>query len=183
MKVKCGKCQTVLSFDETKVQQDSAIVNCPKCGQKNRVAIPKEEVVAAQVVENAAPVTTAQQSVSKRDYSKLNEHYQKVFSKFDGVIADAKNNGKLPKVSSFHSWNWAAFLLGIFWCFAKYQWKALLWILLIALISPVAYFLPLIAIWIVSGMQADLWEYYRYKTGNVMIFPTKKIMTTLVEAA
>jgi hypothetical protein len=43
MKVKCGKCQTGLEFDESKVKSPQVVVSCPKCKTKNKVIIKNQK--------------------------------------------------------------------------------------------------------------------------------------------
>ena len=52
MKVRCGKCKTVLEYQAEKLNQNNPLLKCPKCNTINKVELP----ASYQVNKNTPPV-------------------------------------------------------------------------------------------------------------------------------
>ena len=81
MEINCPSCKSILRLDETKYNEDSILIQCPKCSQKIKVELPTKvyDVQAIEVVEAIQEPTEAETQevaddlVDKQEVKKLHQ--------------------------------------------------------------------------------------------------------------
>lgn len=123
-------------------------------------------------------LTQSQDSTSLKSTSETpNQHYMKVYAKFDALINEYQSTKKTPSLKQYWSWNWAAFLLGVFWSLYKKLWGwVMIWIFLMILALPAGLFPIFPVLHFAQSLWADFYMYHRYKTGHTVFFRSPKKM-------
>lgn len=132
-----------------------------------------------EILESQPKMEESAKFTQKDQYASLNDHQKKAFIKFDQIIKNAKETGKMPGNTALWYWNWAAFFFGPFWFIAKGRFVDLIVYIIIIIIGIVTggAFLPVAGIYCFGfAFWGDFLEYYKFKTGKKTWWITPKKM-------